>query len=421
MRRFLTIIAALAFAAPAQAAVFIVHGHGWGHGVGMSQWGARGLAGHGWGWQRIVAHYYPGTRLSRVEHVRIRVLIVEGRRRVAISAKSPFRIVDARGRSKLQRRRIVFRGGHWHGLRPPLRIVPGVQPLALDGAGFRGELVLRRGINVVNNLPLERYLRGVVPWEMPSHWNAQALRAQAVAARTYALATRNPGWAFDLYADTRDQMYGGIRAEKRSTNLAVGATAGRILTWNGEPARTYYFSTSGGRTESSRDAFRGAVIPYLRSVSDPYDAGPHHDWTYRFTTGQLARRLGLNGIASIAVRRNGSGRAAAVVVRGRRGGTRTIDADRFRSALGLPSTWFSVGPRGARSTSKAKAPLRHRPAGWVAVLSSSTTRSPGTVRSDSLPGLRPGFWVRIAGPYASRARAQAVASRRGGYVRRVHP
>ena len=416
MRRLATILAFLALAAPAQAAVFTVHGHGWGHGVGMSQWGARGLAQHGWGWQRILAHYYPGTRLDRVERVRVRVLVAERRRRIAISSRSPFRILDARGRSRLQRRRIVFGGRHWHGLQPPLQVVPGVQPLALDGAGYRGELVVRRGVSVVNDLPLERYLRGVVPWEMPSRWSGDALRAQAVAARTYALATRNPGWTFDLYADTRDQMYGGIRAEKRSTNLAVGATAGRILTWGGEPARTYYFSTSGGRTESSHDAFRTGAIPYLRSVADPYDAGPHHDWTYRFTTGQLARRLGVTGIASIAVRVNGSGRAASVVVRRRGAGPRTIGGDAFRSALDLPSTWFSVGDS---PHARPKTPTRPL-AGWVAVLSSSTTRAAGTVRSDTLPGLRPGFWVRIAGPYESRARAQAEASRRGGYVRRVH-
>jgi SpoIID/LytB domain protein len=412
VRRLATILVLFAFAAPAEGAVFVLHGHGWGHGVGMSQWGARGLAQHGWGWQRILAHYYPGTRLSHVDHVRIRVLVAQRRNRVAISSRSPFRIVDARGRSRLQRRRIVFRARHWHGLRPPLRIVAGVQPLAVDRAAYRGELVVRRGISVVNDLPLERYLRGVVPWEMPSHWSADALRAQAVAARTYALATRNPGWTFDLYDDTRDQVYGGVRAEKRSTNFAVGATAGRILTWDGEPARTYYFSTSGGRTESSHDAFRSGVIPYLRAVPDPYDAGPHHDWTYRFTTRQLGRRLGVAGIASIAVRLNGSGRAAAVVLREKRGGRRTIDGDAFRSALGLPSTWFSVG-----DTPRARARPR---AGWVAVLSSSTTRSAGAIRSDSLPGLRPGFWVKIAGPYASRARAQTAALRRGGYVRRVH-
>jgi stage II sporulation protein D len=417
VRRLATVLTLFALAAPAQAAVFVVHGHGWGHGVGMSQWGARGLARHGWGWQRILAHYYPGTRLARADHLRIRVLVAGRRNRIAISSRSPFRILDGRGRSRLQRRRIVFRSRHWHGLRPPLRIVPGVEPLVLDGAGFRGELVVRRGINVVNDLPLERYLRGVIPWEMPSHWNADALRAQAVAARTYALATRNPGWTFDLYDDTRDQMYGGIRAEKRSTNLAVGATAGRILTWGGEPARTYYFSTSGGRTESSHDAFRTGAIPYLQSVPDPYDAGPHHDWTFRFTTRQLTRKLGVPGIASIAVRLNGSGRAAAVVVREKRGGRRMIDGDAFRSALGLPSTWFSFGPRGAPGGSKATG--KRPQVGWVAVLSSSTTRTAGTVRSDSLPGLRPGFWVRIAGPYASRARAQAAASRRGGYVRRV--
>jgi stage II sporulation protein D len=414
MRRLLSIVLLLAVAAPAQGAVYVVRGHGWGHGVGMSQWGARGLAAHGWSWQRILGHYYPGTRLSPVGGVKIRVLLTQHRASVGISARSPFRIVDARGRSRLQRRRIVFRAGRWHSLRPPLRVVAGMQPLSLDGSGYRGSLVIRRGISVVNELPLERYLRGVVPWEMPSHWSPDALRAQAVAARTYALATRNADWTFDLYPDTRDQVYGGIRAEKPSTNRAVGATAGRILTWGGEPARTYYFSTSGGRTESSHDAFRSPPIPYLRSVADPYDGGPHHDWTYRFTTTQLAAKLGLRGVSSISVRNNGSGRAARVALRAR-GTWRTLDGDTFQSKLGLPSTWFSVRPLGA-----VKRPQQAGRSGWVAVLSSSTTRAPGTVRSDSFAGLRAGFWVKLAGPFASRAQAQAVADRRGGYVRRVH-
>lgn len=418
MRRFVLVaVLALASAAPAQAMTFVVRGHGWGHGVGMSQWGARGLAEHGWSWRRILAHYYPGTRLSRAHGIEVRVLIATGRRRVAVRAKHPFRVVDGRGRSRVVRRRIVFAAGRMHGLRAPLRVVAGASPVALGRDGYRGELRLHRSgrvFTVVNRLPLERYLRGVVPWEMPSRWNPSALRAQAVAARTYALAELHPNGRYDLFADTRDQVYGGIRAEHRSTNHAIGDTAGVIVTWLGRPAVTYYSSTSGGRTSSSHDAFHGPSVPYLRSVPDPYDAGPHHDWTYRFTTRQLARRLGIRGVRAMSVRKNESGRAAVVALFAR-GGIRTIAGERFESALHLPSTWFSIAAA-KRVMTKAHAPVRR---GWVAILASSTTRMPGAVRSDSFPGLRPGLWVRIAGPFASRARAQAVASRRGGYVRKV--
>src|SRR5204862_305575 len=122
--------------------------------------------------------------------------------------------------------------------------------------------------------------RGVVPWEMPHDWRADALRAQAVAARSYALATLKHGETFDVYADTRDQVYGGIRAETPQTNEAVGATAGQVLTWRGRVAITYYFSSSGGRTASSVDGLPWAPrVPYLVSVPDPYDsASPNHTW-----------------------------------------------------------------------------------------------------------------------------------------------
>ena len=178
----------------------------------MSQWGARGFADRGWGWRRILTHYYPGTALSRVGRVKVRVL-AEGRDAVAFSSRGPFRIVDARGRSRVQRRRIVFRTHRWHGLQPPLRIVPRREPLTLGAHGYRGSFVIRRGISVVNVLPLERYLRGVVPWECRPTGTVKRL-AQAVASRTYALANVDSSSWYDLYPDTRDQMYGGIRAER---------------------------------------------------------------------------------------------------------------------------------------------------------------------------------------------------------------
>jgi stage II sporulation protein D len=425
MRRLLVVgFLALAAIPAASARTFVVTGHGWGHGVGMSQWGAEGLAQHEWDFRRILAHYYQGTTLRRVQPSNVRVLIAEDRARVSISSRQPFRVVDARGKSRvLAPRRHVF-GRKLLGLKPPLRFIPGASPLALNGAGYRGELVVRRPgsrLNVVNELRLERYLRGVVPWEMPSRWRPAALAAQAVAARTYALATLEPGAAWDLVADTRDQMYGGIRAEKPSTNRAIGATAGQIVSWRGEPALTYYSSTSGGRTESVHDAW-GRTLPYLRSVPDPYDAiSPHHSWgPWRFSGKTLARRLGVPSVANIVERRNGSGRVADVAVRWA-GGTRTIDADAVKVALRLPSTWFSVELAGRHAQAQKAAA---RPPGRFIVLlasvpiSDAKPKAPAgarVARSDDLgSGLRPGYWVVYRGRYATRAEAAGVAARIAG-------
>ena len=103
---------------------------------------------------------------------------------------------------------------------------------------------------------------------MPYIWHPEALKAQAVAARSYALATRKTGGAFDLYPDTRSQVYLGIDHEKPSTNAAVDATAGQVVLYEGQVAKTFFFSTSGGRTASAEDVW-GAAVPYLVSVRRP--------------------------------------------------------------------------------------------------------------------------------------------------------
>jgi stage II sporulation protein D len=426
----------LAAAPSAQARVFVVTGHGWGHGVGMSQWGAEGLAQHGWSYEQILAHYYSNTSLQHVKPSNVRVLLVERRAHITVSSKRPFRVVDARGRSRAVKARGLVFGPKLLGLRPPLRFIPGTAPLALNGAGYRGALVVRRAgsrLNVINELPLERYLRGVVPWEMPWRWRRAALAAQAVAARSYALATLEPGAAWDLVSDTRDQMYGGIRAEKPSTTRAIDATAGQIVTWRGKVALTYYSSTSGGRTESVHDAW-GRTLPYLQSVLDPYDAiSPHHSWgPWHFSARTLARRLGVPSIASIVERRNGSGRVAEVALRWP-GGKRVLDADTVKTALRLPSTWFSLDRLGARRTVPAekgiaKLPPLPPPGRFIVMLASGPVaagklHAPAGARvgrSDDLgTGLRPGYWVVYTGRYATRAEAARVASRHPGALVRA--
>ena len=351
MRRLLLFLAFVLLVLPAQAGagtVFVIDGRGWGHGIGMSQYGARGYAEAGWGHQRILRHYYRGTELRLVPARPVRVLLAEGERAVKIGSSKPFRVVDARGKvRKLRAGTQNVLAARLAPLRSPLRFVPGAAPLRLGADAYRGTLLVhRRGgtLTVVNRLPLDRYLRGVVPWEMPDDWHPEALRAQAVVARSYALATLKPGTLFDLYADTRSQVYGGIRAEAVTTNRAIGSTAGKVLFWNGRVATTFYHSTSGGRTVSIAEAWPKATpVPYLVSVPDPYDAiSKHHRWgPFKLTPADVARKLGVRAVRDLLVDRGPSGRVTDVRLKAG-DGVRQIESQVFRRALDLRSTWFNV-------------------------------------------------------------------------------
>ena len=346
------VLVALAFpAATSAGTVFLLDGRGWGHGVGMSQWGAEGYARHGYDYRRILAHYYPHTHIGIVSPRQVRVLLLEQRDTVRVGSSAPFLVVDARGRKlHLPARSVVvsrrFTLSHRQ-LEPPLRFEPGAQPLQVAGAGYRGELVVRLtpdGLIVVNVLPLDRYLRGVVPWEAPKGWHDATYAAQAVAARSYTLATVHPDKDFDLYPDQRSQMYGGIRAERLQTNLAVGATAGQVLVWRDAIIPAYYSSTSGGRTSSVHDAWpRAHQVPYLVSVADPYDyLSPHHVWpTSALTATRVDRVLHLRGVRDVRVVDNSSGRAAAVRVLTTRGWKR-FPAQVISGRFHLGSTDFRV-------------------------------------------------------------------------------
>jgi stage II sporulation protein D len=446
MRRLAVALLALLLPATAGAATqthdFVVDGFGWGHGVGMSQWGAEGYALHGWTARQILAHYYPGTELVRQQPSDVRVLLAEGAGSVRIGARGAFLVRDAHGKQvRLRGRRELTSALRLGGKRlaSPLRLTPGLSPLSLDGRGYRGDLVVYRtgsSLEVVNELPLERYVRGVVPWEMPHDWAKAALRAQAVAARSYALATLDPGGRYDLTDDARDQMYGGIEAETPATNLAVGATAGQVLDYDGKVALTYYSSTSGGRTEAVSDAFGVKPVPYLRAVSDPYDSlSPHHRWgPYRFAPTALAKRLGVPAVKTLRVQRNASGRVAGLVVAWTHG-SRRLTGGEVEHLLDLPSTWFMVSPSLGATVVRPSVPSVAPAHGWLAILASlpdgSSPRAAlakvrkavpdaRAVESSAYAALRPGLVVVAAGPFASRADAQARANLvQGAYVRHV--
>jgi stage II sporulation protein D len=350
--RVAALLAALAFPAAGSAGTtFLLDGRGWGHGVGMSQWGAEGYARHGYGYRRILAHYYPHTHIGTAGGRDVRVLLLEKQDKVRVGSAAPFVALDARGhkvhlpaRAVVVDRRFMLRHKHWQ---PPLRFQPGAQPLQVGGAGYRGDVLVKPtpdGLMAVNIVPLDRYLRGVVPWEVPKGWHEATYEAQAVAARSYTLATLHPGKDFDLYPDQRSQMYGGIGAERDTTNLAVGATAGRVLVWRDTIVPAYYFSTSGGRTSSIHDAWpRARQVPYLVSVSDPYDyLSPHHVWpTIELPAAQVAHVLHLHGVTDMQVLSNSSGRARAVRIRTARG-WKVVSGQVMRTKFKLGSTDFGV-------------------------------------------------------------------------------
>jgi stage II sporulation protein D len=340
-------------------AAFLLDGRGWGHGVGLSQWGALGQAKAGRSYRQILAHYYRGTKLGPAPVGSVRVLLADGAERVRISSTGRFRVRDARGQVLvLPAGRLVVRPGlrirtaaGVRRLEAPLRFRPGpVAPLELGGVAYRGELrvaVEQGRLRAVNVVGLQPYLMGVVAAEMPFDWPAEALKAQAVAARSYALARRERGKPFDLYPDWRSQVYGGVAAETPETTRAVLATAGEVLLYGDRVATALFHSTSGGRTAAVQDVYgAGFEAPYLVSVSDPWDASsPYHRWEARtLTPARLGRALALRGPASdVVVERASSGRVTTVRARAAGGPWREVTGAEMRDRLGLRSTWFRLG------------------------------------------------------------------------------
>ena len=342
-------------------ALFLVSGHGWGHGVGMGQWGAQGYALQGYTFDQILAAYYPGTTLGPTAETSIRVLLASGKKSLTISSTQPMTVEDGDGVAHTlpagkttftQTLQLAVDGGAKQTLTPPLTFSPATGATLTLGRAYRGQLlvdVASNRLRAINTLPLEQYLYGVVPAEMPSAWLTAALEAQAVAARSYALATRRAGAPFDVYADGRSQAYLGVSVETPAATEAVDETAGEVLLYGGQIADTLFSSSTGGWTQSAADAFGPPGRPYLVSEKDPYDSiSPYHNWgPVPVTAKTIAQTLGVKGrIVDATVSRNPSRRVKTLNVTSLVRGTQTTTAVRgasAQSALALRSTWFSVG------------------------------------------------------------------------------
>ena len=410
------LLAALGLTGPAAApapkpvgGAFFVSGHGWGHGVGLAQYGAYGYALHGWTSDQIVAHYYPGTELGQAPLKRVRVLLLPRAKHAVISSTAPFTVVDAAnvthklpaGKQDLGPGLKVKLAAGTKALPGPLVFSAGTAPLQVGARAYRGSLRVTGGtsVRVVNVVGLESYLWGVVPSEMPDRWPAEALKAQAIVARTYALSHLQHGGDFDLYPDTRSQVYGGIAAESPTATDAVDGTAGQVVLYQGEPAETFFFSSSGGRTANVQDVWGGSKpLPYLVSVPDPYDTlSPYHDWgPMRFGAAQLGKRLGARGtLLDVRTTAAADGRVLSLTLIGTKG-TKTISGSAARAAMGLRSTWFTIG---ALTLTPPTAPLEY----------GSTLRMTGVARG--LPRV-----TLQSRPYGGQWKPLAVLTSRNGQV-----
>lgn len=392
---------------------FRLEGRGYGHGRGMSQWGAQGAATHGIGHRQILATYYPGTELvSGDPDRRVKVLITadsdgdlrvapgpglvasRGKATVALPARLGGRSVTV-WRVRLESGRLALSGkaGTWRRLRvgdartaAPVRLradreVRLVLPRQLRD--YRGELRAYRNpvtgkLAVVNRVRLESYLRSVVPSEAFSSWRPAALRAQSVAARTYAWwRTVNvpvAGGVADICDTTACQVYHGVRRltpagrvtrvwEAASTDAAIEATAGQYLRWDGAPALTEFSASNGGWSTAGDK-------PYLPARPDPWDGAVSsraHSWTVVLSAARVGEAFPEIGrVRGLVVRRrdgNGvwGGRVASVRVVGA-SGSAVMSGPTFARAVGLRHSWWQAIDAGSSPSPSPSGTPTSRPA-----------------------------------------------------------
>jgi stage II sporulation protein D len=356
----IVVLGAALLAPAARGAVsWTVKGHGFGHGIGMSQYGAYGYAEHGKDERFILAHYFSGTSLEQLPGPRtVRVLLDISSGDVSFGSATAAcgRELDPAGDYEAHRAggevRLRTSGG-----KPLARCgrklrATGKGQIEISGVGtYRGALEViptdsdAGALNVVNALGVDQYVKGVIPNESPASWPPAALRAQAIASRSYALSVQVGGNGFDLYDDTSSQVYEGLSSETPRSNTAANATRGEVVTYQGQIAQTYFSACSGGHTESVQNVFFGPAIPYLVGVPDPYDYYcPLHSWTLRFSGPEISAKLAgyLDGrLKKVVVTQRGASPRILWAKLFGTGGVTKIRGDQLASALGAYDSWMS--------------------------------------------------------------------------------
>ncbi len=272
-------------AAPAGSVRFC--GHGWGHGVGLGQWGAKGMALAGLNYRFIDQHFYTGATWASLDTATtpIHVAVLWGTATYRVVPSGPAQLIA---------------GTHVTNLAPgqTVSLTPagGLEKIVPTSAGtrltvygrsgryhaYRGTIVAQPSgglLYIINVLPIEDYLRGL--GEVPSSWPLEAIKAQIVAARCYALTHLGSTALYDVDDTTQFQVYRGVDAESGSQNAAVDQTRGQVLMSGGRVIEAFFSASDGGHTANVSDVFGGslATYPYLRGVLDPWDVvAPRHTW-----------------------------------------------------------------------------------------------------------------------------------------------
>lgn len=359
----------LSAASPAQAAEPItVQGGGYGHGHGMSQYGAEGAARQGLTHKQILAFYYPGTQLRPGQETLRVWLSQDSDNRLTVprqaglsvrkagqavqlpSSPSAWRLRGKSGGVVLEKKTSAgwAKAPKSTDLRAPTTktvefFVPNKPITVAIGtarAPYRGSLRAVRfqdRLLTVNVVGVEAYLRGVVAREMPASWSSEALKTQAVAARTYALRAANPSNTYyDLCDTSACQVYGGVSAEASRTDAAIKATRTQALWYGSDWAFAQFSASNGGHMLAGSE-------PYLVSKPDPYDGwagNPYHTWTVELDGQRLASRYNLGTFRTVEVSKTEGPYAREVVLTGS-AGARTFSGWDFRNAADLRSPLFS--------------------------------------------------------------------------------
>lgn len=356
---------------PAAAAEsFTFSGSGWGHGVGMSQWGARGMAEQGAAYDDIIRFYYTGASVqSRAVSDDLRVLVAQQQPSVTVTAVGGPIVLESIGTVPNGSSVTFTRSGSSIALSGALNTTSttGVS-IRYSGSSVRvsstgetyryGRLVVRSDTTglraIVSDLPMQQYLYGL--GEMSASWPREALRAQATASRTFAQKRRaeRTGADFDLYGSVLHQAYTGTRHEDPRWTEAVDSTDQVVVTYQGNMVDTFYSASSGGHTENSEVVWY-SPLPYLRGKPDPFDkvaGNPHNSWTRTYSGQQLGAWFGLGTVTSVQILGDTgvSGRVDKATIRlTGTGGTRDVSGPSFRSTVNanspsaqLMSTKFSV-------------------------------------------------------------------------------
>jgi stage II sporulation protein D len=440
---------------------FVLTGGGWGHGVGMSQYGAQAQALAGRSAARILASYYTGTALTTVaDRSDVRVQVLGGVSSTSLTSQAldelGGKFLVTQGRRSLRGRpgdtlslRVTTDGVRavlthagtttsttgptvvvrWQGTRdlaggPTVVRVPG------SGGSYRwGRLEATKiggRLTLVNVLRLhDEYLAGIA--EVPTSWASAALQAQAVAARTYAVKALARGvlsaCGCHLYDDTRSQVFrgwdrqggqGGSRWVAAVRATSPSSRTGRVVTYAGKPIDAVYFSSDGGATENSEDVW-SARVPYLRSVADPWSAGggnPLATWTRTRSQAQVAAAFGLPDVASLDLTDRTAGGSVRVAVATSSGGRSVrVSGSRLTSRLGLPARWLARPARRVASTdagsgSWGTALAAARTAGVQAGASAVVAGTGGLANAPATPGVT--AEAVVAAPLARHLRAPLV-------------